>query len=45
MDFMMTLLIVLLSMVLGLVGARGMLELTFAAMSRPVASRDRSDGG
>jgi len=35
MDFIMTLLIVVLSMVLGILAARGMLELMFAAMSRP----------
>jgi hypothetical protein len=34
MDFMLTLLIVVLSMVLGIAGARGMLELMFAALSR-----------
>ena len=40
----MTLLILLLSMVLGIVGARGMLQLMFAAMSKPGASRDGSEG-
>jgi len=44
MDFMMTLLIVVLSMVLGIVGARGMLELMFAAMSKPGASRGGPEG-
>jgi hypothetical protein len=34
MDFVMMLLIVGLSMVLGILGARGMLQLMFAAMSR-----------
>jgi len=44
MDFVMTLLILALSMVLGIAGAQGMLQLMFAAMSKPGASRARSEG-
>jgi len=43
MDFLVTLLIVLLSTALGLAGARGMLQLAFAAMARPETSRRGSE--
>ena len=39
MDFIVTVVIVLLSMALGIVGARGMLQLAFAAMARPGTSQ------
>ena len=41
----MTLLVLLLSMALGIAGARGLLQLMFAAMARPGALRGGSEGG